>query len=162
MWDFIKVTKLLICCLTAVFLIGCNSVVSNSIPDKTNQIKNQINGPNNIILMGGTDIDVRGNWFGISSSQKNCFFSFNEDGSYEYAAFSDPSYSVVSEYEKGSYFIIGDNEIMFVSNTVTSLPDNLFFNIDSYRRKITFFENPQSSYTASYEVYNSEYYTFAR
>jgi hypothetical protein len=153
-----KLIKIYFCLIFALLLCGCNSGLTNFNPDMTNQKRNQLNGPNNIALMGSEENSIKGDWFGISSEQKNCYFSFKEDGTYDFILFNDSAYQSMSEHETGSYFLLGNNQLMFVSNTVTSLPDNLLFNIDEYRRKITFFNNPDKNYISSYEIYNSEFY----
>jgi len=153
-----KLFEIIFIIMLVLFIFGCDSKLVNYNPDLTNQAKNQLNGPNNIALMGQADSLIKGNWFGISSSQKNCYFSFKEDGSYEYALYKDSVFQDVLEYETGTYFLLGNNQVMFVSDIVTSLPDNIFFNMDEYGRKITFFNNPDQNYISSYDIYNSKYY----
>lgn len=158
MLNIINTLKLSVLLTLTMILFGCNSMFVNYLPDKTNQARNQIDGPNNISLMAGSAIDIKGDWYGIDNNQKNCYFSFNDNGSYVYATYTDHDYNNIAEYEAGNYFLLGDSEIMFVSNYTSSLPDNLYFNMDNNRRKITFFNNPTQNTSIDYEIYNSEYY----
>lgn len=149
--------------ILVVALSGCGQSVLNTNyePEKTNQTLKLLGEKINNSLATSISRNeklIQGGWIGINSQGKNCFFAFREDNTYEFIIFSDYNIGKMSVHEKGIYYLLSENEIVFSSSQGTYLDNKISFSIDDQRRKITLYEGTEDKYNNKYEVYSTQYY----